>query len=204
MHGLLHVVYDMCRTGSLENTNTRIYENKHIEVAKEPFKAGSKRTTKMSTEMFERLEKKRLLKILVSIFEEVEGEYVGREPVLEENDRLKPWILYQTPTPNDVTYKCSTYRSNSERVRYDAVGKKILVDNLRNVNPLLNVHSMWHELEHLEGVQRFMHHFKNNHEGILTISLCISYYYYITILINILCFLVCFSCRYIRIICLNT
>ena len=58
MHGLLHVVYDMCRTGSLENTNTRIYENKHIEVAKEPFKAGSKRTTRMSTEMFERLEKK--------------------------------------------------------------------------------------------------------------------------------------------------
>ena len=166
MHGVLHLVFEMCRTGSLENSNTRIYENKHIEVAKDPFRQGSKRTRFMAEELFERNEKKRLLRVLVSRFNEVNGPSHD-VPIADEPDRQSTsWIIYTTPPPNVVTYKCSRYRTNSERVTYDETAKKLVYTNLRNINPMLRVDVMWHEFEQHEGLQGFLKHFKRNDKGI--------------------------------------
>ena len=171
-HGLLHMVYETMRTGCLENTNTRIFENKHIVVAKEPFKAGSKRTSTVSSEMFERVERRRLISVLVDRFNELhENDVVEPEAVTERNvvTNLQE-IVYTTKEPNVVMYKCYSFKDSSERVLYDRLRNEIVHEEnevFRNINPIMNVKHMWYELQQLSSVKTFMKHFMRNDEGYL-------------------------------------
>ena len=171
-HGLLHMVYEIMRTGSLENTNTRIFENKHIVVTKEPFKAGSKRTSTVSSEMFERVERRRLISVLVDRFNELhENDVVEPEAVTERNVVTnRQEIVYTTREPNVVMYKCYSFKDSSERVLYDRLRNEIVHEEnevFRNINPIMNVKHMWYELQQLSSVKTFMKHFMRNAEGYL-------------------------------------
>jgi hypothetical protein len=172
MHGLLHLIHEMTRTGSLENTNTRIYENKHIEVAKEPFRVGSKRTRFMEEELFERNERKRLLHVLVNRFTELHGDSSNGEVQVRKRE---PWIEYTTPEPNVVTYKCSTFSDNCEQIAYNVDERKLLYGQVRHCNPMVPVEVMWHQLEQNDSLKRFIRHFKECDKG--NITLVMQYMY---------------------------
>ena len=169
-HGLLHMVYETMRTGCLENTNTRIFENKHIVVAKEPFKAGSKRTSSVSSEMFERVERRRLISVLVDRFNELhEDDAVEPDKVTESVTNVQE-IVYNTREPNLVMYKCYSFKDSSERVLYNMRLNEIVPEEnevFRNINPIMNVKHMWYELQQLSSVKTFMKHFMRNDEGYL-------------------------------------
>ena len=171
-HGLIHMVYEIKRSGCLENTNTRIFENKHIVVAKDPFKAGSKRTTTVSSEMFERVERRRLISVLVDRFNELHKDDCVLPEAVTERDLVTNVhdIVYSTKEPNVVMYKCFSFKDSSERVLYDRRRNEIVPEEkevFRNINPIMNVQHMWYELQQLSSVRRFMKHFMRNDEGSL-------------------------------------
>jgi len=165
-HGLLHMVHEIVRTGSLENTNTRIYENKHITDTKDQYKAGSKRTMRMECELFERNERKRVLDVVIDRYHEVHGAFMV--PTLNSVEK-ESFNVYKTKEPNVVTYKCSSLKSDSVKVLFDVQSQCLLyADDITNVNPIMNVNFMWHDLNQVPSAQSFLRHYKNNEEGKLS------------------------------------
>lgn len=168
MHGLLHFVSIVRASGTLENTDTRIYEYNHKEYAKIPYKAGSKRTGSLPLELFERLEKKRLIGIVGERYSEVYGEATNGPAVSPKTPKRIPFKSYETQGQTVVTYKCSSYQSSSNRVCFDMF-RNCLVPcadgKIEHLNPLLKLEILWHEVQQIGSANSFIRHFKNNDEG---------------------------------------
>ena len=167
MHMTLHFVYEIIETGSTENTNVLIYENLHIVVAKEPFKAGLKRIRFMLKELYERIERKRLLRIICARYRELRSTSV-RLDMTNSNISREPWIVYHTRRPNVVKYKFSLRSGDSEELYYNATMKTVQTlsgSNPVNKNPIVPLDYMFYELKLCQSASTFLRRFMRRDKG---------------------------------------
>ena len=170
MHMTLHFIYEIIETGCTENTNVVIYENLHIVVAKEPFKCGSKRTRNMLKEIYERIEKRRLLNVICTRYKELQASSMRLDmnPVDVITTQREPFVVYRTKPPNVVTYKFSSERGNSERLYYNRTANKLQTFTDRepvHKSPVVPLSFMWYDLLRCESASTFLRRFKRGDKG---------------------------------------
>ena len=164
-HMVHHFIYEMTQTGSTNNTNTRTSEQKHV-IVKGAWKASSHRQgTSGMKELGNRLETARVIQKASELYDEIYGPFqIDRvsAPITRSNH-----VLFKGNDEN-VTFECSILNTDKEELTYYARTRKLIpttASNLKYLNPLINLDSIWAYLENFEELQPFLDNFRNKNKG---------------------------------------
>jgi hypothetical protein len=172
-HLSIHFPLEITRTGSLENTNTRAMEQKHVYI-KRAYKHSSRRTDSTRfTEMHSRLETERVINKANDIFEELYGIH-NIDRLANRVERNMFTITTGDKENEDVLFLVSKLSTDKEELIFDRRLQTLIPAvsslGLRFLNPIISLESVWEFLNTNREIENFITLYKEKTPGITILN----------------------------------